>query len=301
MAVLAMGQPAQPTSETYKIQPEDLLRIQLYNEQQVAADVPVGRDGAISAPFVGMVKVAGKTTAEVEAELTKLYQDKLRLRDPRVAVVIIRYRILRASVGGFVNRPGNYEIRPGDTLLSLLNQGGGVSQLGDARRATFRRSGSLERIPIDLYAMITLGDTSQNYEVQDGDELVVPEETKGRVTILGQVQRPGPFQWREGLTLAEVIALAGGEIPTRTMFSKTMIMRSPPGRPGQIIRIEANFVRYIRNGDSTQNLVLQPGDLIYVPETKTPDLNRLSTQLNSLFFLDRFLNQGIFGLRLGRF
>ena len=80
--------------KAYKLKPEDVIRIQVFNQQQIGADIPVGIDGYVGAPFVGNLKVEGKTISEVEAELYKLYVSKLKLRDPIVSVSIISYRKL---------------------------------------------------------------------------------------------------------------------------------------------------------------------------------------------------------------
>ncbi|HWA84091.1 MAG TPA: polysaccharide biosynthesis/export family protein, partial [Fimbriimonadaceae bacterium] len=78
LSMAAFGQSS--NSKVYRIRPDDILRIQVYGEAQVNVEIPVGEDGSISAPFVGSFMVEGKTTGEVEAELTKAYQDRLRLR-----------------------------------------------------------------------------------------------------------------------------------------------------------------------------------------------------------------------------
>lgn len=278
--------------DDYRLQPEDFIRVQVYNEQQVSADIPVGKDGFISAPFVGRIKVEGKTTDEVEAELALLYKKRLFIRDPRVSVTVVRFRALRASVSGFVNRPGVYEYRPGDTLLTLLSLGGGqVADRSDLRKVTLRHRTSPELIPIDLYAMLIKGDTSQNYELQDGDELNVPEETINRILVQGTLQRPGTYPYKEPMFLSDAISLAGGDIPYKSWLSRTMVVRQMPGMPGQFIRIACDYVKFVRGGDSTQNIQLQPGDLIYVPTTKTPDYQQIGTILNSLFFA-----QNVFGI-----
>jgi protein involved in polysaccharide export with SLBB domain len=296
---------AQTNEGTYRLKPEDILKIQVFEHPEITAEqVPVGRDGNISAPFVGTVKAEGKTTADLEAELTKLYEDKLRIREPKVSVVVLAYRVLRATIGGQVNRPGVVIFRPGDTILTLLNQGGGPLQTqtplggaGDLRRALFRRAGQQEVIPVDLHAM-QLGDMSQNYTLEDGDELIIPEERNNRVSIQGMVQRPGVYPYKEPMTVQDAISLAGGEVPRRTRFSKTMVFRQKPGGlPGEMYRIQVNYVRYIRNGDVSQNIELKPGDLVWVPETDTPDLNYISGVVNSLFFFDRFFREGVFGFR----
>jgi protein involved in polysaccharide export with SLBB domain len=284
--------------DTYRLQPDDVIRIQIYNEAQVNADIPIGRDGNVSAPFVGTIRAEGKTTSELEAELAQEYTRKLRLREPRVSVTIIRFRPIRASVGGFVNRPGTFEMRPGDTLLTLLNQGGGpVPDRSDLRRATYRRANSRELIPIDLYAMLIMGDMSQNYAISDGDELTVPEEVLNRVLVMGAVMQPGAYPFKESMRVADAISLARGEVRYRSKLSEVMIVRRLKGQPDQNMYIRSNFVRFIRNQDSTQNVLLEPGDFVYVPETRTPDFNQIAALANTAFILDRF-GGGFFGLRI---
>jgi polysaccharide export outer membrane protein len=277
----------QTQSSPYKLRPEDVLRIQVFGQNQISADVPVGIDGSVSAPFIGSVQAAGKTLDQLSAELTGLYESRMRLRDPIVSVTILSFRQLRATIGGAVAKPGSVPIRPGDTVLALLNNGGGaIRDVADLRRAYLRHSNSIEVIPIDLYAMTVLGDMSQNYTLQDGDEVTVPEERNNHVTITGAVERPGQYPYHEPMTLADAVALGGGEVRYRTKFSGTLIIRQKPGLPGEYVTIHANFVRFVRNGDQTQNVVLEPGDFIFVPETNTPDFN----QINALFNVAYILN-----------
>ncbi len=296
-AAIALGQ-----EPTYRLQPEDILRIQIYNEAQINALLPIGRDGNISAPFVGIVQVQGLTTSELEEKLAKLYTEKLRLREPRVSVTIERFREIRASIGGLVSRPGTYGIRPGDTVVTLLNYGGGaLVDRANLKRTTLRRAASKELIPIDLQALLERADTSQNYEIQDGDELIIPEDQNNRVLILGAVASPGAYGFRDDMTLADAISLARGEVPNRSKLSEITIIREMPGIPGRYLRLRANFVNFVRKGDNSQNVVLQRGDLIFVPTTKTPNINEIGNTLFTLLQLDRVFRDGVFGFRLGRF
>jgi polysaccharide export outer membrane protein len=285
LCIVALGQ--QVSAAPYKLKPEDVIRIQVFGQSQISADVPIGIDGTVSAPFLGSVPAAGKTLDELQAALAVLYERKMRLRDPIVSVTIIQFRQLRATIGGAVNKPGSVSIRPGDTVLSLLNNGGGaIRDVADLRRAYLRHANSIEVIPLDLYSMTVLGDMSQNYELQDGDEVTVPEERNNHVTITGAIQKPGQYAYHEPMTLADAIALGGGEIRYRTKFSGTVIIRQKPGLPGQYVTIRANFVRFVRKGDQTQNVVLLPGDFVFIPETNTPDFQ----QVNSLFNIAYIVN-----------
>lgn len=282
--------------EAYRLQPEDVLRIQVFNQQQISAEVPVGVDGMIAAPFVGEIKVEGKTLTEVQKELTVLYNKKARLRDPIVSVTIVMYRKLKASVSGMVQRPQELIFRPGDTIMNLFAAGGEVVDQSDLRRATLRRRGTKELIPIDLYAMHAQGDNSQNYELKDGDVLDVPREERNRILVLGAIRNPGLYPYRETMRLGDAIGIAGGEIRYLSRFSKVFILREIVGQPGEYIRIDADYVKFVKGNDFKQNVKLMPGDFIYIPETNTPDPNALQSYVNSAFIINTF--GSFFGLRL---
>ena len=285
------------TAKPYTLKPEDVIRIQVFNQQQIGADVPVGEDGNIAAPFVGVLYVEGKTISEVEAELFKLYKKKLLLRDPIVSVTVTQYRRLKASINGQVNRSGEIIFRPGDTIMNLLSAGGGyVSDRADARRATLRRKNSRELIPVDLFALTVFGDNSQNYELQDGDVLDIPEEQRNRIMILGQVRSPGLYPYRETMKLMDALSVSGGEIPYRARTSKAYIMRELPGRPGEYVRINADLVRFLAKGDFAQNVKLLPGDLVYIPATNTPDFQQVNSIVNTIFVFNSLGN--LFGFKL---
>lgn len=287
---------------TYRLQPEDILRILVYNDQQLSSEVAVGFDGNITAPFLGVVRAEGLTTSELEKVLAEEYTKQLRLRDPRVSVQLLRFRAIRALVGGAVSRPGLFEMRPTDNILTLFTLAGGGSNSGvpDIRRATLRRKNSVELIPIDLYAMINRGDMSQNYTVRDGDELIVPEDFTQRIIVSGTINRPGVFPWREQMTVMDAVGQAGGPIPNRTILSKVTIFRPKPGSPGEFLQIKCDLVRFQDHADASQNVILKPGDYIFIPNNKAPDLNQISGVLNSLWFFNVILRDNVLGVRLGR-
>jgi len=288
----------QSAKSTYRLRVEDMLRVQVYAKPELTTEGPISQDGTFTASFLDPVQAEGMTVKELIASLTTLYADKVRLRDPLISVVIIKFREMRATVGGYVQRPSTYPIRQGDTITSLLNQGGGaVPGRADLRRATLRRKDSRELIPVDLYSILYRNDTSQNYEIFDGDELNVPEGQNLTIKVQGKVMSPGIYPYKEPMTLADAISTARGEVSGRSRLSQTMIIRERTGQPGQYSYIKADYVRYIRSGDVTQNVVLQPGDLIWVPETNTPDVSYISGLANVAYIIDRF-GGALFGIHL---
>ena len=279
---------------------QDVLRIQVYGQNQIAGDATIDTSGDITPPFLNTVHAEGRTVDDLIAELTRLYRQRLLLKAPIVSVQLLQLRPSRATIGGGgILRPGTINVIPGDTVLTLFNQGGGANQdAADLRRAYLRRAGTSESVPVDLYALTVFGDTTQNYEIQDGDELIVPEARGNTIGVSGAVQRPGLYPYREPTTAWDAIGLAGGEIRLRSRFSRTVVLRQRDGLPGEYVRIPIDLVRFIRKGDSTQNIQLQARDIIFVPETNTPDFAVLSQLGNTAFLLNSL--GGLFGIDIFR-
>lgn len=303
--LIALVASAFAQSGTYRLKPDDILNIAIYGEAQVQQQVTVGPDGNISAPFVGIVRAEGRTTSELEAELVELYKKKLDIKDPRVSVTIFRFRSVRATILGAVNAPGLYELRPGDTILALVGMGrSAVLDRAITRRCTLRRAKSNEVIPVDLNAIMN-GDTSQNYEIEDGDVFTVPDDTNSgymnQVSVQGAVAAPGYFPYREGMRVYDALSLARGEVPGRSKLSEVYVIRPAPGQPGRYFRIKTNIVKFIRQGVGSENIQLMPGDTVFASFNRTPDFNQMGAAFNSFFVIDRFFRDGLFGFRLFRF
>jgi polysaccharide export outer membrane protein len=289
---------SQLTLDTYRLQPEDVISISVFGEPDMTVQsVPIGLDGRVSIPLLGFVDAAGKTLMELQNYIRTELINRGFFVDPIVTVNILAFRPIRARVVGVVAQPGQYDFRPGDRILDLLARAGGKLEDGSNRanlkRATLIRKNSVEQIPINLEAMLDGQDLSQNYELQDGDVLNVPETTENRVNILGLVNVPRQIVWRKGLTLADAMALAQGEVPYRGKVSGILIQRPIPGRPDEYFRFSVDFTKYLSGKDPTQNILLMPGDLIYIPPNNNPDLNRLS-QLAGIAFTISALSRANF-------
>lgn len=273
---------------SYRIQPDDRLFIQVFDESQIQGEVVVTQDGKITPPFAGSVVAVGKTTSELEAELADIYEKKLRIKSPKVSVSIRSVRKILASISGVgVPRPNSYEVRPGMTVRDLCAMGGVDDRAGDLRRATFRRKGWTETIPLDLYNLNVTGSLSQNYEILDGDEISVPPKKNYNVRVFGEVGAPRVLEYVEEMDLVAAVTSAGGAIPNRAKQSKVVVIRPKPGVLNQYFMIECNLVNFTKKRDFAQNIKLMPGDTVYVPNNGNPDFSLLTQVANAIFILDR--------------
>ncbi|MGI8922721.1 MAG: polysaccharide biosynthesis/export family protein [Fimbriimonadales bacterium] len=282
---------AQSTLDPYRLKVEDVVAIRVFGEADMSVDGPINFDGTISVPFLGFVRAAGRTTPELE----KFIRDELKSQqyfvDPQVTVNVIQFKPLRASVVGGVIRPGEFTYKPGDRVLGLITQAQGPQfNRANLRKATLVRKGSMEQIPLDLHSMLTRGDLSQNFELHDGDIINIPETRTNRVSVIGLVQRPGQFDWFEGMTLADAVSGAGGEIPYRSRMSAVQVQRVVPGREYAYTRFSVDFTKFTSKNDFTQNIALEPGDVIFVPSSKSLDINQLSQYASVAFTVASLLN-----------
>jgi len=103
-----------------------------------------------------------------------------------------------------------------------------------------------------------LGEFMPNPEVS----VIVTDVRSFRVSVMGEVQRPGVLLLRSSTTIMEAIAMAGG-FRDFASPSKIVVVRKNPS--GQTEKIPFNYNRAIKTGESEDNLFLKTGDVIVVP------------------------------------
>lgn len=285
MAGLSWGQ---AQSGAYRIQVEDELSIAVFDEGQIQARVVVTPDGNITPPFAKTIRALGKTTSELEAELADMYKTYLHLRDPKVSVTIFKVRRILASVGGAVERSGQYEMRPGMTVRDLITIGGAKDEFGDLRKATFKRKNWQESIPLDLYSMIVYSNLSQNYLIEDGDSINIPPKKGTFIKVTGEVQNPTNVQYDEDMNLITALNIARGLIPRTGKKSNILVVRPKPGNPDSYLLIKCDMVAYEKKHDFAQNIKLYPGDTVVVMNNGNASLEIFSSFANAIFVLERF-------------
>lgn len=210
----------------YKIGPEDLIEITVFEVEKLNKTVRVSARGDISLPLLGILRVKGLTTTDLEKRVTDLLAEKY-IKDPYVTVFIKEYRNQRISVIGMVEKPGIFEVAGQKTVLGMLAMAGGLKE--DAGRLLFLlrppllneddpkgAGASAQQAPltlvIDLDEMLIKGDLTLNVPTFSGDVINVP--ASGKVFVGGDVQRPGGFPLKgKSLTLTQAIALAEGLKP----------------------------------------------------------------------------------------
>jgi len=108
---------------------------------------------------------------------------------------------------------------------------------------------------------VLAGNLEANIVLQPGDMLVVPE-SQNRIAVLGAVNGPGVFALTDGMKVVDAVARAGGP-NTRGTLNGVVIVRL---EGGETKRTVVNLERALSGQDLTQNVALQAGDVVFVPE-----------------------------------
>jgi polysaccharide export outer membrane protein len=114
----------------YRIGPQDLLDINIFEAPELNRTVRVSENGEVSLPLLGGVHVVRLTARELENTLAA----KLRefLKDPHVSVMVTGIESHPVSVIGEVNKPGVFQVRGSKTLLEMLSMAQGLApEAGD--------------------------------------------------------------------------------------------------------------------------------------------------------------------------
>ncbi|MBI4638184.1 MAG: polysaccharide biosynthesis/export family protein [Candidatus Rokubacteria bacterium] len=164
---------AGPAGE-YRIGPEDVLDIAVWNNTAVSRTVPVRPDGKISLPLLNEVQAAGLAPDQLRDVLTKRLADYVPA--PEVSVIVREVHSFKVSVIGEVKTAGRYELRSPATVLDVLALAGGFSEFASrARVVILRRDGtSIKRIPFNYNKVVSRDPQEENFLLQPGDIVVVP-------------------------------------------------------------------------------------------------------------------------------
>jgi polysaccharide export outer membrane protein len=206
---------AQPNTQTtaaaeYRIGSGDVVRINVYQNPDLAIETRVTEAGLISYPLLGSIRVGGLSVTATE----KLIADGLRsgnfVKQPQVTLVVTQVRGNQASVLGMVNRPGRYPIEVADMRLTdLLAMAGGTAVNGsDMVVVTGTREGKPFRAEVDMPSVFATGGTGKDMLINNGDSIWVDRQPL--VYIYGEVQRPGPMRVERGMTVMQSLATGGG-------------------------------------------------------------------------------------------
>jgi len=103
----------------------------------------------------------------------------------------------------------------------------------------------------------------ERYYVEPVVALNVESSFSNKVTVLGEVLNPGVFAIDGQMRLIDGVAAASGYLPSAELKSVALLRKDGDKLEARLI----NLRDFLREGDFSQNPLLQKGDVVFVPSS----------------------------------
>jgi protein involved in polysaccharide export with SLBB domain len=198
------------TPVNYILGPGDELQISVYGVQEFNASIPVTMEGKVNIQNVGQIPVSGMTieaaTQKIKGAIARVYST-VQSGQSQVGISLSRIRTIKVTIIGS-KQPGNYSVSSLATVYNALFLGGGPGKNGSYRNIELLRNNKVYK-KIDIYNFLVNGNQSDNVGLKDNDVIRIPAYTQ-RVTVEGQVKRPGIFEMKAGETFKDLLTFTSG-------------------------------------------------------------------------------------------
>jgi polysaccharide biosynthesis/export protein len=251
-------------SPDYRLGPEDLLQITLFNIPQGEAsvtprqtEVRVSQEGKISLPLLGEVEVAGLSTSGLEQLLRGRYDQYLH--NPQVGVQVREFRSQPVTVTGAVKNPVVYQLTSPKTLIDLLAIAGGINESAGGQVHLYRQGPEgRQSYVIDLLALAN-NPGLVNMPVQAGD--IINVQQAGMFFVDGAIRNPNSYALSRPYTLTQALTVAGGVNRELADYSGVTIYRQRNGGEAQMIPADLTAIWEGKASDPG----IEANDVIVVP------------------------------------
>ncbi|UAA39635.1 SLBB domain-containing protein [Paraneptunicella aestuarii] len=175
------------------------------------------------------------------------------------------------TVDGAVNRPAIYEVKPGETFKDLLAMVGGPANEAYLRKVSVYqyKNGTKHIQNVDLNKSAQLQKTVENVA-----QVIVPnagERLQDAIQLLGEVTRPGFYEWYEGISLLSLIDSETGFFTEHSDINYGLLLRR---NNGEIQAIQFSPAKLLT--DKSYDKPLMPEDKLFIFSTNTKSKQLLS-------------------------
>jgi protein involved in polysaccharide export with SLBB domain len=282
-------------SDNILLQEQDVIRIPFY-ESRMIFDGQVKRAGIYEIipgeNFEKMFSYAGKFSDSAYRKAVTIYQitdEKLSLKTlpaedfatyipNRSDSVVVNFAIMRYAnrvrIRGAVLRPGDYELLPGMELKQLIEKAGGL------REDAYLDGANVLRIGKDLgpenvsFVPSKVISGERSIQLEKEDDVIINSifdiKDKYIVSIEGEVNKSGTYEWRKDFRVRDLILMAGGISEAAGSNAELHIEISRRIRNADVANTEfkqSEIIRIIANpalNDEKTQVTLEPFDVVVV-------------------------------------
>jgi polysaccharide export outer membrane protein len=160
----------------YRVQSGDVIEVVVYQLQDLNRVAEIDGAGNVNLALIGAVSASGRTVRQLEEEIAGRYRARY-LQNPQVSVSVKDAVGLRVTVDGAVRRPGVVMARGDMTLLRVLAEAQGFSDVADQTNVVVMRNSPQGRAAARFDANAIRAGTLQDPPIYGGDTIVVDDST----------------------------------------------------------------------------------------------------------------------------
>jgi polysaccharide biosynthesis/export protein len=260
----------------YRIGMLDQIEVSVSRHPELSMIVAVNEQGMISLPRAEkLFAVVCKTESEVQLEIAKEYSKFLR--QPFVNVRVTQQNSQPFAVIGAVEKPSNFFLNRRIRLLELISYAGGPKVEKAGTKVQIARVGGISGCSqtevadasdfdtlFETYSLKDVYENRKNPWMRPGDIVRVLESDE--VYVIGNVFKPQAVVMKEGLTVSQAIAAAGGTLAA-TKKDKIEIRRQINGVKETVI-VDLDKI----NKKQLDDILLLPNDIIDIPTSASKQL-----------------------------
>jgi len=162
--------PAPVDPRTYQIGAEDVLRIQIWRENEMSGLTSVRPDGKITMPLMGDVEAWNQTPEQLAARIKKIAEKHIKY--PEVTVYVMQVRSKKYYISGKSNRTGEFALVVPTTVMEALSKAGGFQDFANKKKVRIIRGTKRFLFNYDEYVK-SGKNANQNILLEPGDHVVV--------------------------------------------------------------------------------------------------------------------------------
>jgi polysaccharide export outer membrane protein len=190
----------QVRDQRYRLERGDVFDLDFAFTPDFNQTATIQPDGYISLRGVGDVKIVGQTIPEASETIRVAYSEVLN--NPKIVIMLKDFEKPYFIAGGWVGKPGRYDLRGETTLSQALQVAGGLKDGAKSSQVILFRGVSSDMVEVkklNLKAILAGKNVNEDVHLKPGDMFFVPKSAFAKIepyiprASIGTYVSPGSF------------------------------------------------------------------------------------------------------------
>jgi len=173
----------QSRDQRYQLERGDVFDLDFALTPEFNQTVTVQPDGYISLRGVGDIRILGQTIPEASVTIRTAYAKVLD--NPKIAIMLKDFEKPYFIAGGWVDKPGKYDLRGETTLSQAIQVAGGLKDGAKTSQVILFRSVSNDWVEVkklNVKNILSGKDVREDVHLRPGDMFFVPKSTFAQIS-----------------------------------------------------------------------------------------------------------------------